>query len=537
MMSGMFDVTANLFFTTAAAATTAFLGLLVFIHNHRNASYVIFTVHAAVGALWSVATYFSVTVPAAEALFWIRLVLFFAVPHVFLFLLFVQNFPEAVVRGKVRFFLEIALMLALMALVFTPHVFSGVAVREGNIVPVPGALMPIFSPLLVIFFVISVISVFRKFFQTSGEARHQWFAIGSGLIVSYAALISLVFLRVIAFSDTTFVPYSPLFLLPIFLGSSYAIFRYRLFNIKVVATESLVLTLLLASLFEIIVASSTFGFILGIIITTAILFLGILLIRSVEKEIEQRKRLEKLTRELQSANEHLQKLDKLRSEFLSFASHQVKSPMAVVKGYASLIADGSYGAVPEEVGAVAEKIKKSADRLIGFVDNLLNMRRIEEGRVAYDMKERDIVPIVRGVFDEFSELAREKGLDVRFSSELPSVRASVDEEKFRQVVQNLIDNAVKYTREGFVEVCIRKDGGNALISVKDSGIGISPELLPRLFSQFARDPKAEKQIQGTGLGLYIAREIARAHGGDVWAESAGEGKGSTFFIRIPFSNM
>ncbi len=110
-----------------------------------------------------------------------------------------------------------------------------------------------------------------------------------------------------------------------------------------------------------------------------------------------------------------------------------------------------------------------------------------------------------------------------------------DEEKLRQVIQNLIDNALKYTEKGWIRVSMETAADQVLVSVSDSGRGISKELLPRLFEQWTRDSKAAKEIQGTGLGLYIAKEIMKAHSGEIWAESPGEGNGSTFNIRLKLS--
>jgi signal transduction histidine kinase len=262
---------------------------------------------------------------------------------------------------------------------------------------------------------------------------------------------------------------------------------------------------------------------------------GILLIRSVRKEVEQRERLEVLTKELAAANERLKELDKLKSEFLSFASHQVKSPMAAVKGYATLIYDGTFGLVPDKVKEVTHKIKASADRMIALVDNLLDLRKIEEGKMEYDFVEVEVAKFVSEIVEELSPLASDKKLELSFEGEPSGIKIKADAQKLRQVIQNLIDNAAKYTQAGWVRVSVNpdQDKKNVLITVADSGLGISKELLPNLFQQFRRDTQHAKAIKGTGLGLYIAKEIVTAHSGEIWAESEGEGKGSRFFVKVP----
>ncbi len=315
---------------------------------------------------------------------------------------------------------------------------------------------------------------------------------------------------------------------------AYAILKYRLFNIKLILTELVVFMLWIAFLLKIFLAAgwqqklTEGGFLAFLTI------FGVLLIRSVLKEVEQREKLEVLTKNLEAANERLKQLDKLKSEFLSFASHQVKSPMAIVKGYATLIADGTLGSASEEIKQTAKKIKDSADRLISLVNNLLNLRKIEEGKMEYNFETINIVELVENITKEFESLAKNKGLELTFDSSQKEIKGKIDSQKFSQVIQNFIDNAIKYTEKGWVKVSVGLNNENEiLITVADSGRGISKELLPKLFEQFTRDASVKKEIQGTGLGLYIAKQIVLAHCGEILAESKGEGKGSKFVVRIP----
>ncbi|HUO75478.1 MAG TPA: HAMP domain-containing sensor histidine kinase [Candidatus Paceibacterota bacterium] len=247
-----------------------------------------------------------------------------------------------------------------------------------------------------------------------------------------------------------------------------------------------------------------------------------------------RRRTQELTMQLETANIKLTQLDKLKSEFLSFASHQIKAPMTIVKGYATLIMDGSYGTVPTAARDVAEKIKLSADRMIDLVNMFLDLRRIEEGHLDYHFETTDLGQLVAAVADEMQELARHKNLALTLAPMTRHWNVNIDVTRFRQVLQNLIDNAIKYTDQGSVTITVKDFGdGKARVAVTDTGRGISAELLPRLFEQFSRDQSVAKEIAGTGLGLYIARTIILAHKGRVWAESAGPGKGSTFIVEIP----
>ena len=246
-----------------------------------------------------------------------------------------------------------------------------------------------------------------------------------------------------------------------------------------------------------------------------------------------------MAKQLRDANEKLKELDELKSRFLSFASHQVKAPMAVVKGYAELIADGSYGQVNEKVKETSGKIVAAVNKLLDLVNNLLDMRKAEEGKMNYTLEDADLVKMTKEIVEELRSLAAKKGLELTFETKLEKAQIKVDVQKFRQVIVNFVDNSIKYTPSGWVKVQVSMDNKrplNALVTVSDSGLGMSPELLPKLFQQFSRDKEVGKKILGTGLGLFIAKQIVTDHKGEIWAESDGEGKGSQFYVSIPLSS-
>jgi len=317
--------------------------------------------------------------------------------------------------------------------------------------------------------------------------------------------------------------------------SAYAILRHRLFDAKIIAAEVLTFVTWIFLLIQLLLAENLREVLLNGVLLVLIIFFGALLIRSVFVEVEQRKKLEKLTHDLEAANERLIKLDRLKSEFLSFASHQVKTPITVVKGYASLIADGTYGEVSSKVKEISAKIVGASDRMVSLVNNLLDLRKIEEGKMEFKFGKLDLVDLVGAVVGELQSIAEAKNLTLKANLPKEKLLVTADEEKLRQVIQNLIDNAIKYTEKGWVEASVQKEKESVIFSVSDSGMGISQELLPHLFEQWTRDSKATKGIQGTGLGLYIAKEIVSAHGGEIWAESLGSAAGSTFYVRLKLS--
>ena len=239
---------------------------------------------------------------------------------------------------------------------------------------------------------------------------------------------------------------------------------------------------------------------------------------------------------LQKANQELQDLSRFKSQLLSLASHQIKAPLAALKGYLSLMAEGGYGEIPAPLMKPLAAMQHSANGLVELVTSFLDLRRIDEGKMEYKLERTDLAALVRDVAEELRPLATEKGLALEADGLGEPCWVQADAQKLRQVAQNLIDNAIKYTPAGSVAVLLRREGGVASCSVSDTGLGMAPELLPRLFDEFTRDQRVEHVIRGTGLGLYIAKRMIEAHGGTVTAASDGEGKGSRFTFSIPLAS-
>ncbi|MEK7653458.1 MAG: HAMP domain-containing sensor histidine kinase [Patescibacteria group bacterium] len=314
-------------------------------------------------------------------------------------------------------------------------------------------------------------------------------------------------------------------------------------NIKVIATELFAALLILITFIQIF-QTSIYSIVIRMVVFVITTTFAFLLIRSVLLEVHRREEMERLAKELQkttkklaAANKELQRLDEAKSEFLSIASHQLRTPLTVIKGYISMIQEGSFGQVPKLIGQSLEKVYISTERLIGLVESLLNISRIESGRLEFDIKPFDLAETVKVIVDDFQSKAKVKNLKLEFHSEpnLPSV--SADPQKIKEVISNLIDNSIKYTTKGSIMVGLHQESQSVVFACQDTGIGILPEDLPRLFNKFTRG-KGMMQVytEGTGLGLYFARMVLENMGGRIWAESAGKGKGSKFAFSLPLSD-
>ncbi len=325
-----------------------------------------------------------------------------------------------------------------------------------------------------------------------------------------------------------------LFVLPIFLFLIiYSTTNLHMFQLRLISTQLLAYVMIVLVGSQLFFLESTTNQVLTTITFVLTLSFGVVLSRDAKRELEQREYLERISKELASANDQLRKLDQQKNEFLSFASHDLKSPIALIKQFATLIYDGTYKE-PTKVHETVGKIKLTADRAVNMVNTFLDLRKIEEGHMEYNFEEKNIVEFVSSIAADFTLLAKQqKNIDASFSSLKPEVAVKLDTNTLRQVIQNYLDNSLKYTESGWIKVEIIEEQKTVLIKFSDSGLGMDKELLPIIYGQFHRDPGVAKKIQGTGLGLFIAKQIIQAHHGDTWAESEGKGKGSQFYIRLP----
>jgi signal transduction histidine kinase len=259
-----------------------------------------------------------------------------------------------------------------------------------------------------------------------------------------------------------------------------------------------------------------------------ILCFGYLLVRSVQREVHQREKLQEIADELRRS-------DKAKTEFISIVSHQLRTPLNAIKGFLSLFLEGIYGKLDAEKRQPMERLYRSSERLIHLVNDLLGISRLQMGKITLDVGEVDLCELVKSVVQELGVFAGEKGIGLHASCPpggLPMVAG--DKQKLRDCVLNVVDNAIRYTDKGSVEVSVRREGNDLVARVQDTGPGLDPDEARTVFESFQRGQVGRSHwAEGSGLGLYIAKEFITLHGGAIWAESRGKGLGSSFFIRIP----
>jgi signal transduction histidine kinase/putative methionine-R-sulfoxide reductase with GAF domain len=241
----------------------------------------------------------------------------------------------------------------------------------------------------------------------------------------------------------------------------------------------------------------------------------------------------RLFRELQAKSHELEVASRHKSQFLANMSHELRTPLNAILGYSELIVDGIYGEVPERMREVLERVDASGRHLLGLINDVLDLSKIEAGQLVLALAEYSMKEIVETVIASLDALAIEKGLTlaVELAPDLPTGRG--DQRRLLQVLLNLVGNAIKFTEEGGIGVQVGVTGPAFEVSVRDTGPGIAPADQERIFEEFQQaDTSTTRPKGGTGLGLAIARRIVALHGGRLWVESV-LGEGATFRFSVP----
>ncbi len=235
---------------------------------------------------------------------------------------------------------------------------------------------------------------------------------------------------------------------------------------------------------------------------------------------------------------HEVEVDRLKSEFVATVSHELRTPMTSIRGYVDILLMGAAGALNENQAHFLEIVKNNTERLNILVNDLLDVSRIEAGRVALSVQAVDVQELAAEVVQDTQRRAEEENKDIHISLNItpPLPRALADPERLRQIIDNLVDNAYNYTPAGgSIQISLHPVNGSVQVSVKDSGIGIAPEQQDRVFDRFFRgENPMVLATPGTGLGLPIVRQLVEMHHGKIWLNSAGiPGEGSTFSFTLP----
>ncbi|MFH1047330.1 MAG: ATP-binding protein [Patescibacteria group bacterium] len=306
-------------------------------------------------------------------------------------------------------------------------------------------------------------------------------------------------------------------------------------DLRLIGGELLILLIVTLVVTDVVVSETLLDFTFRLVLLIVIVFYGVLTLRSMVREVNRLHQVEKMTRKLNYVNHQLMTADKMKTRFLSFASHQLRSPLSGISSYLSMLADGDFGKLTAKQKDIIEMNMEAMGRLRDTIETFLDVSKIEMGGLELDTAETHLDLLAADVVREKNILAVKKGLklELEIAKSLPSVMA--DSGKLYHAIANLIDNAIKYTDSGKIVVSVQSENSEVTIAVSDTGHGMTGEMLKKLeliMEHGLEEIRFDKE-GGSGLGIHIARKIIEGHGGALTVASSGPGKGSTFTVHIP----
>jgi signal transduction histidine kinase len=515
------------------------VALLVFLNDPRSRVAQFFLLFSSLFSVW---TLFDVELwatndPAVVMFLWSMQILLepltFAVALLLFFVYLKQRMPSF-------WSVAVAISLLLPLVVFLPTTLNLEALYLSSCEAAEGLLAQYYTYFVNLLFTIAIVilgvRVIPKIPDQKRRKTARYFVFG--LVTFLLAFISSNVIS--SFTDDWTISQYGLFGMPFFASMiAYSIVQFKAFKIEIAAAQILVVTILALISSLLLVDDPQLS---NLVVAATFLFamiVGFLLVKSIRNEFRQRLELEELTMELEKANVRLKALDKQKSEFVSIASHQLRSPLTSIRGYASMLVEGSFGPIPAEAKEPLVRIESSAKNMALAVEDYLNVSRIESGHMKYEVADFNLKNEIEGITDDIRPTALKQGLVLLFRTDITSKAIiNADLGKTVQIAHNLINNSIKYTPKGTITVFMRDDVKNKTISIDviDTGVGMSPETIDKLFQKFSRaDDANDVNKSGSGLGLFVAKKMAEAMGGSITAHSEGKGRGSRFTLTLPLA--
>ncbi len=494
------------------------LSAVILIRSKKSITSRSFFFFSFVTILWGLSNYFlyKFTDPA-HSLLALRLHIFLTIWHAYAFFQLAYVFPyESKELPAWHRYGLLPLAFFSSSLLLIPFVFTQVS----NLISVNEIANPEKSQGIILagvvtfsFFIAGLIILFKKIAQSKGDERRQVILMFTGMSLTAGLLLLFSFILPIGFKNFDFVPYGALFIFPVIVFTAYAIYIIELFHVKNIFAGLFTFFLCVVSLIELVLADTLEQLLLRVLVFVLTLVIGIQLVKNIF--------------EIELANEQ-------KSELMSFATHEIRTPITVMRGYATMLLDEDRGPISSEVKDLLQKIMISGNDVITLLAQYLDKSKIELGQIEYISSKFDLTQLVNEILSTFQINAEQRGL--LLTKVVTTTRKHMiyaDQAKIKEVIVNIIDNSIKYTPEGSIDVSIKSEKGYVTVKVSDTGVGINKETIPFLFKEFSRADLQKVNILGTGIGLYLAKKFTEGHKGKIWAESEGEGKGAQFYIMFP----
>ena len=518
----------DLLFVGIVVASMGLLGFVIVFNNARSTTNRSFFYFAIISIFWSIVNYSYYQFPNGNfAFLLLRGVIFFATWHAFTFFHLTSAFPDDNYHQPWwHTYILIPITGVVSVLTLTPYVFERVtSVGTGNeiIAVQTGPAVAFFGTLVSLLVIFAILKLIRKTIQAPKKQRQAYSMMLTGTIITFVLLLIFNLFIPVIFNNSSFIPLGAIFLLPFVVATSYAIYRHHLFNLKVVTTAFLGFMVTVFTFINVLYSTSVSEIVINI---TAF---AVVLIGSV-RIVQDTLNLEKLAEELKEINERQEGL-------IHFIGHEVKGFLTKDTGAFAALSEGDLGALPDALRPFVDRaLAQSRENLVAVTD-ILKASNQKKGTTEYKKEPFDLAQLAAEEVEKARSSAEEKGLDLSFvtdGSDASFVFVGDKGEIGDHVFRNLIDNAINYTPSGSIVVSLKRESGNFVFAVKDTGVGITGEDKKRLFTEGGHGRNSQRvNTHSTGYGLFIAKNIVIAHGGTIYAESEGEGKGSTFVVTLP----
>lgn len=532
--------------TSIVLLTMLILMIIVARHSKKGNSELIFLGVITATSIWVLTSLLANVFITSESsyLFWARATLIGPSVLPFLLLLFIDYFPDN--RPKISLWLKIVVIVCtLLNLSIIPTSGYIESVVVGTPTYIAGPLFKYFLVYLIGGLLLTAILLANKLTHLQKRNRAQIvIVLFGGMISVLIGVIASVILPLLGYDGLVNIGSSSVIFF--ILATGYAILKYQLLEIKLIISETVSYLFLIIFSVELLFSESIREMILRLVLLAIAIVTVKLLVTSTRNEIQKREQVEILARNLEEANRILDddkkkliEVDRMKDEFIQMATHELNTPISVIRGRLDMALEDNMCDLTKKQKDFLMPVALDAERLAQLSKDILDTSRIDQDRIKLAKSEVNLNLLIKKNIDDLKKRAESKSISLEEKLPSQDIIIQADQSKLNEIMTNLITNAIKFTKEGKILVELLQDDNQAVIRVKDTGIGINSADRNKLFDKFFQAQRFNSdnpiEQQGTGLGLYIVKKLIELHGGQIDVQS-NEGKGSIFTVFLPLFN-
>ncbi len=508
-------------------AVTIILGFTVYFNNRKSITNKLFLALSLDFSAWGIINYFAyqfTDINVATTL--IRIVLFTATIQSLILLEFFLVLPnENYVFSKINKYIYIPVGVVVSALTLTRYVFLGSL--DGKILGNNAVFLRGSAWLLFVLFsggsiIIAIIILFKKIYKTK-TSNNGMTIIFVGLVITYIFILNFNLILPMVFHNTQYIILGSLFMFPFIACTTYAILKHNLFKLKVTETMLMAIALLIISFVEVVFSNSVTEVIFRSCVFLFSALFVVLILKVVVREVGQRKEIKELT--------------EVKSSLISLARHNIANPLTALKGYVSIFQEEMVDETSQRKLEMLDAVGRVTDNLVSIIMDFLDVSKLDDGHIKYSFSKTDLETLIEEILERYKQKIALKNINLIYNRDEDGryiIRA--DREKLFHAVGNIIENSIKYTKEGNLNIDLSSDKKKISLKISDTGIRILPSTPPKLLEKFSPTRnKEEADIVTSGLGLYFTKQVIKAHGGDFHIESNKEGTETSFYIELPIN--